>query len=66
MSAVLHRLGLTAFRRPLLVILTWLVVLGGVIGFAVASEGHISTSLTIDVEGEAHNDEHRRPDVHGA
>ena len=48
MSAVLHRLGLFAFRRPLVVILGWLVLLAATIGLAATSDGHISTSMTID------------------
>lgn len=48
MPAVLHRLGLFAFRRPLVFLLAWLVLLGGAIGFAATSDGRISTSMTID------------------
>ncbi len=48
MSTFLHRLGGTAYRRPWPFILTWLVVLLGVIGLAVASNGQISSSMTID------------------
>lgn len=48
MSAILYRLGRVAFRRPLLVILAWVIVLGSVVGLAATSDGRISTSLTID------------------
>lgn len=48
MSTFLHRLGALAYRRPWAFVLTWLVVLGGVLGLAVTSDGHISSSMTID------------------
>ena len=48
MSTVLHRLGALAHRRPWAFVLTWLVVLGSVLGLAVTSDGHISSSMTID------------------
>ncbi|WP_372736562.1 MMPL family transporter [Nocardioides sp.] len=48
MSTLLHRLGATAYRRPWAFVLTWILVLGSVLGLAVTSNGHISTSLTID------------------
>ncbi|WP_338749681.1 MMPL family transporter [Janibacter alittae] len=48
MSTVLHRLGRTAFHRPIIVLLLWLAVLGGTLGVAATSDGQISTSMTID------------------
>ena len=48
MSTFLHRLGALAHRRPWAFVLTWLVVLGSVLGLAVTSDGHISSSMTID------------------
>ena len=48
MSTFLHRLGALAYRRPWAFVLTWLVILGSVIGLAVTSAGHISSSMTID------------------
>lgn len=48
MSAVLHRLGGFAYRRPWAFVIIWLLVLASAIGAAVLSNGHISTSMTID------------------
>ena len=48
MSTLLHRLGALAYRRPWAFVLTWLIVLGSVLGLAVTSDGHISSSMTID------------------
>src|SRR5680860_1316824 len=48
MSTFLHRLGALAYRRPWAFVLTWLIVRGGVRGLAVTSDGHISSSMTID------------------
>lgn len=48
MSTFLHRLGTLAYRRPWAFVLTWLIVLGSVLGLAVTSDGHISSSMTID------------------
>ena len=48
MSTFLHRLGALAYRRPWAFVLTWLVVLGSVLGLALTSNGHISSSMTID------------------
>ena len=48
MSTFLHRLGALAYRRPWAFVLAWLVVLGSVLGLAVTSGGHISSSMTID------------------
>src|SRR5665811_689332 len=48
MSTFLHRLGALAYRRPWAFALTWLIVLGSVLGLAVTSDGHISSSMTID------------------
>ncbi len=48
MSTFLHRLGGVAYRRPWAFILAWLIVLTGVVGLAVTSDGHISSSMTID------------------
>ncbi len=48
MSTFLHRLGGLAYRRPWAFLLSWLVLLVGVIGLAVTSDGHISSSMTID------------------
>ena len=48
MSTLLHRLGALAYRRSWAFVLTWLIVLGSVVGLAVTSDGHISSSMTID------------------
>lgn len=49
MSLLLYRLGRTAYRRPWAFIALWLVLLGGVVGLAVANGGAtISSSVTID------------------
>ncbi len=48
MSTLLHRLGALAHRRPWAFVLIWLIVLGGALGLAVTSDGHISSSMTID------------------
>src|SRR5680860_482107 len=41
-------LGALAYRLPWAFVLTWLIVLGSVLGLAVTSDGHISSSMTID------------------
>ncbi|MEP7160894.1 MAG: MMPL family transporter [Dermatophilaceae bacterium] len=48
MTTLLHRLGGLAYRRPLPIVIVWLLLLGSVIGLAVTSGGHISSSMTID------------------
>lgn len=49
MSLLLYRLGRTAYRRPWAFIALWLLVLGGIVGLAVANGGgKISSSVTID------------------
>ncbi len=48
MSTLLHRLGALAYRRPWAFALTWVIALSSVVGLAVTSDGHISSSMTID------------------
>ncbi len=48
MSTFLHRLGALAYRRPWAFIITWLLLLGIVVGLALTSGGHISSGMTID------------------
>lgn len=49
MSLFLYRLGRTAYRRPWVFVAAWLLLLGGVVGAAVANGGaKISSSITID------------------
>ncbi len=48
MSTLLHRLGGLAHRRPWAFVIVWFLVLGGVVTAAVTSDGHISSSMSID------------------
>ncbi len=48
MSTALRRLGGLAYRRPWPIVLTWLLVLAGIVGLALTSGGGISSSMTID------------------
>ncbi len=48
MSTLLHRLGRTAYARPWMFVISWLVVLGAVLALALTGGGRISTSMTID------------------
>ncbi|MDC5699140.1 MMPL family transporter, partial [Intrasporangium calvum] len=49
MSLLLYRLGRTAYRRPWAFVAVWFLVLGAVVGLALANGGgKISSSVTID------------------
>ena len=48
MSIFLYRLSRFSYRRPWVFILTWLLIVGGVLGLAVASGAKISSAITID------------------
>ncbi len=48
MSIFLYRLARFSYRRPWVFILTWLLIVGGVLGLAVASGAKISSAITID------------------
>ena len=48
MSLFLYRLGRFSYRRPWVFILTWLIIVAGVLSLAVASGAKISSAITID------------------
>ncbi|MEA5153500.1 MMPL family transporter [Raineyella sp.] len=48
MSIFLYRLGRFSYHRPWVFILTWLVILSGVVGLAVTSDAKISSAITIN------------------
>ncbi|AZN30582.1 transporter [Flaviflexus salsibiostraticola] len=48
MSRLLARLGAFSFRRPLLVLTVWLLVLVGTIGLVLTSDTRIETSVKVD------------------
>ncbi|MCP2286740.1 putative drug exporter of the RND superfamily [Promicromonospora umidemergens] len=47
MAGMLSRLGRFSYRRRWLVVVTWLLALGGAVTFAVTSEGPVNTRATI-------------------
>jgi RND superfamily putative drug exporter len=47
MAILLHRLGLSAYRRPWRVIVTWLLALGAVLGLGVGLGGQMQESFAI-------------------
>lgn len=48
MSTFLARLGAGAYRRPVVVIVLWAVLLAGVVGLARTADTQVSTSVTVD------------------
>lgn len=48
MSIFLYRLARFSYRRPWVFILTWLLIVGGVLGLAAASGAKISSAITIN------------------